>query len=320
MNTTNVTATNYVIYPIKSWWTYLMTTMSYLVVILNSLTMHIIARRGFTQHRTCKMCFCFLIISHLVVGVSGSIAFTGELFTNSNAHNRVNLYEDIVVSLYHASYTATFSGIVLVTLDRLIAIKVPFFYATLTRKFVLVCIAGGLLLPLAVFLLLITTPDATAYIIFMGAIFLSSLVLGISNMMVYMELKSHLKAILKTMVSNSDKERRNNEKTMYSRQLQAARVSLFIVISFILFWLPTGIGAAGRFLQGKHSTFSQNSLVYRLALGAFTYGNSLSDPIMYVLMNKEMKKELFYMLRKVRKGTVQREDVTMTTMEHFTSN
>lgn len=181
-----------------------------------------------------------------------------------------------------------FLALLLTTLDRLAAIKYPYFYQRVTTRWI-AAIIGVSWLPGVVFVVILLSINAHQVVmVWMSTILIAvaMVILVCSNTTIWMIVRKHIRAVQRNCrPSVSDI---NDDKA----KVKATFVCLSIVATFVLFWLPHLV----------HNLIYLTSVlpygVFTRSLGSMILLNAMIDPCLYVVFRKDVKKEIKLLVRK----------------------
>ena len=271
-----------------------------IIITMNLVIMLLILR--IKQLRKChsNIFLSQLLFSHVLVGLE-------ELLDSFIRHfPRDHLVRFIDRYAYTGLYMFQCMNMSVMTLDRMTAIKWPYMYLSVTRSNALF-IMGITWFVTMVFIISLITVTASEYIHLIMRVSItgvSILFLSTCNFLIYRIVLRHLCIIRSTTVKLFVKKRdsKGNEqeetktkptKTFRTQEslFRSTLVCLVIVLSFVLCYVPVLI--SNILILGSITYFSTiGPVLYIIA-----YCNSIFDPVTYVLLNKDVKKEF----RKIRR-------------------
>ena len=144
----------------------------------------------------------------------------------------------------------------LITADRLIAVKWPFFYMErihTKQSLIAIAIVWGIIIAYAILMITIFsildfgTTKCLGNVIFLVVVITGFITLFISNSFVFVEARGKLRAFQKiahgieNKVEPSDKSK-NREKDFRKKEFRLVRISIGPILCFFLFWINTLIG------------------------------------------------------------------------------
>lgn len=284
---------------------------SCLILILNGAAICIMLRKRLTK----KLSNIFLLsslISHYIGGLCACVFATYQLITNKNPNNKTNTLENWIASVYHTTFVVSFVSTISITVDRLTAIKLPFRYNNYTRSFFVHCSMIASILPSTYFALKITYHDDLAYPLYIFSLAVAMLVLVVSNIVIHQEINRQCAAIASTIVAKTEKEKNKKIAHLKKRQTSTLRICFFMVLSFILCWLPTSINCILLFSLDNSYPFLPQISIIQKGLMIVVFLNSLFAPIVYISMNKDVKSEVKNIIAKKRKKVNYNSESTST--------
>lgn len=259
------------------------TDVSYLVqaglpIFFNIALLAFIASRRKLINKKANKIFVNLQVVHVLLCVSGIIGKFDKAVE--------------VVVFSNGCLIELFLVLILMTVDRYINIKYPFYYENLpTRKIIFMIVTSWAITVLSVTMYLYFGADGYHRVVISTFLLgIATFTLALSNIRIYIIAQSHVKAIKKYSTDNNNAARRNRITT-----LKSTYVCFSIIFSFVITWLPLFIHNAMFLLKiyrpAPSKTFTQ--IVVRLAMV-----NSLLDPLLYFCFNKDLKHELKLILTK----------------------
>ena len=282
----------------KTWYSYTMLIISVLSVITASFTMVIICKKKILLERKCNIFLFALLATHVSIGFVSTLIFSLEFFYGVSAHNNGNLDQEYAMLILHFLYMTAFAMVNLVTLDRLLAVKFPFYYERCSEKFCLYAIIIGLIPPVVFLLMQVIGDIFYAYSIFVLVGLVLSIFIGITNIIVYKEVKRQLQQIARTTVAENQHEKQNKLNCLNKRKWKSASNCALIVLTTILFLLPIEIVTI-LILIFRNCFFSEATTHVTYAAGMFVLLNSLKDPLLYIFLNKDVKQEMIKIFRRI---------------------
>lgn len=289
--------------PVIEWNASILFVQSWFIIMLNMAVVTVILMKRRLRKKLCNMFLIQLLLCHLYVGVSCFMFSLYQLCTGYNPENGGQFYHTILAFLPSTAFVMTFSSIILVTIEKLIAIKKPFFYAELDYRFFVVCSGIGFLFPLiSTVLILNKSTKEIAYKMFVAGILCVTIILSFSNIVIYKEVRRQFTAIASNVVTTTDQDRIEKLQLMRKRQNRSVRVCFLIVLTCIICWLPACFNCFIFFFFRRMYILSNHYTIIRSVVYLFACMNSITDPIIFTMMNKEVRNGLTYLiLRKYRK-------------------
>ncbi|XP_057308056.1 uncharacterized protein LOC130645945 [Hydractinia symbiolongicarpus] len=284
---------------------------SCLILILNGAAICIMLRKKLTK-KLSNLFLLSLLISHYTVGLCACVFATYQLITKKNPNNKTNTLENWIASVYHTTFVVSFVSTISITVDRLTAIKLPFTYNNCTKSFFVYCFMIALILPLIYFTLKITHYDDLAYSLYIFSLAVAMVLLVVSNIVIHQEVNRQCAAIASTIVAKTVKEKNKQIAHLKKRQTSTLRICFFMVLSFILCWLPTSINCILLLSLDNSYPFLSQILIIQKGLMIVVFLNSLFAPIVHMSMNKDVKSEVKNIIAKKRKKVNYKSESTST--------
>ena len=192
-------------------------------------------------------------------------------------------------------------NLVSITLDRLLAVKLPFLYkASIKTMHVYIAIAGAWILSLIYFSVLITIWRVNGTSVMLdvtnlsfSVIVLSGFVtLAVSNAFIYFEARKLLRKMSKFLMENSNDKYRKRY-ILQRRESRLVRINVGMVAAFTLFWSPTVVSTIYKYIRSTCL-----SLEFELILCFFVCCNFIFDPIIYICLSHDVIKSIRHLLIK----------------------
>ena len=284
MNKTNTT--KYIYYQ-PSWSKYCLLINAILIVLVNLYVLLLIARKRSHLPSICNIFLFGLLMSHLGAGTVSSLMFNVDSAINNSTHEHNGMYERLTLCIYHFCGVSTFCMIILVTIDRLLAIKWPFIYNQLTWKFCAFSISTIMVFPI-IFIIFELRIEIHSYNIILFCKAMTSIVLAFSHHLIYREVKAQFQKISKTIVCDDLTLQGEKREKLNQRMVKSTRMCYFIVLSNIIFWIPCSITSVFILNQGN-KYWNEITIQVQCAVYVFLNVNSIKDPLMYVVLNKSLK-------------------------------
>ena len=184
-----------------------------------------------------------------------------------------------------------FIGLMVITVDRAVAIKYPFVHADIETKYIVITLLFSWL-PTFMFLCLSFLFGVTQYMLTMVStvlIIISTIVLILCNGFIYSVAKKH-DQFLK---DNTAQQALANKSR---KMLKASYVCFAVVISFVILWFPYLVHnllvITGLYYQSAEKLFTK-------VVGHVVLLNSIGDAILFVWLSRDTKKELISLYRKI---------------------
>ena len=250
----------------------------FVIIILNIFVIMILIRRNLRSSISTKL-FLNLQVTHIMIAIS-VVTFGSHTTTIFFLFNNVMLMGMFLI-------------LITTTIDRLIAIKYPVFYESLTSKHCLIVIVSSWLLPV-LFLSIGLNSDYVKY----NYLVLSTILIGIatviltaSSVIVYGVVKKHLNMIKLNRVVDDE----STKKEQSIKLAKSIFVCLLIVVTFVLCWFPHLVHDI---LTLANIYEPSNDKPFTMIVEVIALCNSGLDPVFYVLLNKNVKREIRKFKRK----------------------
>ena len=278
-----------------------------LIIITNMVVILFVLSRKRLKKQHVNIYLTSLLFSHILIGLEELLDSFARHFPRDHELREVDQYAYTVLSLCQCL------NLSLITIDRLIAIKYPFIYLHITTKTVLhtVGITWLSVLLLAILLIIFKVNSSYVHLVFrISTAGVAIILLALSNVIIYGIAVRHIHEIKRTSIKYVNNEKhsitvtpttsstgsftnRSADETKSVRSirnmdslLRSTLVCSVIVLSFALCYIPVLINNI-LILTKKRDFSTVGPFLYVLA-----YFNSLFDPVIYVAINKEIKKEI----------------------------
>ena len=278
----------------KTWYSYTSLVIAILALILSSTTLLVIYKTKGLLEKKCNICLTALLGSHVCIGLTSTIMFTVEFVTGVSLHNKSTYLYEVSEFTVHFLYMTAFVMVNVVTLDRLLAVKATYFYERRTTKCCKLTILFCLLPLVAWFVVQVITCFSYLYYVFvLVGILLSVWIVG-ANFVVYRAVKRQIRHISRTIVGSTEEDQKKEMKKLKKRKWKSAITCIIIVLSTVLFLLPIEILTICVLVFQKSFWNSTQVQAVHLMYTAdiFVLLNSLKDPLLYILVNRQVKDEI----------------------------
>ena len=270
------------------------TTINSIIIFINAFLLVVVCRASHLRRNQPNIAFLIsLITTHLAIGLGAFAIIPGYVVAKVSAESMQNIDHSFQ---FYFRFVVSYSYCVLITmlLDRLITVKKPFLYQRFTHKH-----AGMVTLlnftPPSVYMIFLwwsydTVSMSCAFLyVFTGGF----LVLG--NLVIFMDVKRQLIQIRgHTKMSRDDSVVATGHK-LFKRKLQKSiLVSLTFSLSFLVLWSPFMVVIVASIFNDTYYDSSNENLTNILWYVGLT--NSIVDPIIYVVLNRPVRKALFKVL------------------------
>ena len=203
-------------------------------------------------------------------------------------------------------------NLTLITLDRLIAVKWPFFYEDriqTKQMFIAIGITWTITIVHGIVLVIlfhVLDPDTTFYlanVVFSVVIITGFIVLLASNSFVFVEARRQLRAIEKISIAHLNKSKIRGNK-FRKKECRLVRINVGLVLCFFLFWINTVIITVKLLIYSDeiHPPISSR---YMLVSWYLVYIYYISNPLWYVGLSRDVKREviLFFKGKDIEEAT-----------------
>lgn len=252
-----------------------------IIVIINVFSLWIIIRSGRIYKKLQNIYLMGLLLSHGLNGLSFVLYY---VLVNMTSVSKTLLYHVKMMRdtfyIFSACYTT------MIALDRYLAIKRPFYYTTLGKRFVIISNSLIVLISVVVKLAFVLTTITTTIIAFLVILIFSASV-GFFNYVLYREVKKQYVSINSMTVYHTNEAEAKHKKYIKRRQLRSLKICLLLTFSYVLFWLPYVVTVL---LYQMFKTFLMWKV--RSCLELFNLFNSIVDVVIYVSLNNDMKQEM----------------------------
>ena len=186
-------------------------------------------------------------------------------------------------------YASAVGFTLLLSIDRYLAVKKPFYYATLTKKFVVLsCIMN--------FIVIAGFKVTESFSKLVRAFLLPIVVvvgitIGILNSILYNEVKKQYKKIALTTVHDLSQDSTKHSKYLKKRQMRSLKICTLITITYILFWVPY------TFVVCLFEIYN-NFLVWKIrrCFEIFALLDSIIDVAIFVALNRDVKNQIYKLI------------------------
>ena len=266
-----------------------------LIVIVNALPIWIIISTRTIRRNMSNKFLLNLLLSHFALGVIYAVYMIIQLFQTK--------MPDIIGSF---SMIISFSLTVL-AIDKLGCIKYPFYYHNLPKwvSCLMMCLCWMLCILHLVLGIMFSDVKGrrNKQITFLVIDSVESMILFVSNILIFKETRRHIKAISSSMTANIDTADRSvvtNKNTVHmanlsydssntaelrkqfiqKKEIRAAYICILMATSYVIFWIPFYVV----YTFGElHTGTNLTNTIY----AAMT--NSIVDPVIYISLNKKIR-------------------------------
>ena len=286
-------------------WNIIYKIQGVIVIILNVMVIMIIVARKQLRKRHSNKFLLSLLGSHILLGCC-DLGFSFSMHFNEVATQNKSsqtITQDIQIeSMDYVTGVGIilFMSLLIVTVDRIVSIKYPFAYLKLTTAKVISIIVVIWLLSISYTTLsyVFKFSESTGEIITLTLMLASFITLSISNWTVYVIVRKQIRQIMSTIVEENlpgnNTAKTSKRKLVLDKQLRALHICVGMVISYVIFWSPLLIHDIAKFSGYKNDTFSRTAIL-------IVFCNSLADPIIYCIINRDLKLEILQIVHKRRR-------------------
>ena len=177
-----------------------------------------------------------------------------------------------------------------IILDRLIAVKWPFYYEDRIQTkqlFIAIGVIWATTIAYGLILILLyhaLDPDTTLYIILLA-----------SNSFVFAEARKQLRAFEKVLVEQITKSYRKENK-FRKKEGKLVRINVGLILYFFLFWVNAVIIIVKRLIHSDEINLPIN-LRYALASWYLVYIYYMFNPLWYIALSHDVKKEVILLFK-----------------------
>ena len=239
--------------------------------------------RSLRQHFN-NILFCCLFISHIFTSIMYLV--TGTYIT---LNSRLSLFRhSSLLFIRDFWYALAVSYTVLLSFDRCLSVRFPYFYHNLTEKYCICCIS------IPVVLNIVFTVwrwfSTGAYLFLMVWIILGILIVNSANLLLYNSVKRQCREIAATIVvsDTSSQQQQQQRQTTRERSLKSLKLCICVASSLIMIVVPASVFLLLRRLDTSNSQIyllSSSSIIVQTLASS----NSLCDVLTFLHFNSEAK-------------------------------
>ncbi|XP_057299375.1 melanocyte-stimulating hormone receptor-like [Hydractinia symbiolongicarpus] len=275
------------------YWTYFVWLECFLILAFNGLAISAVLRNGNLRRQTVNIYLLCLLSTHFMLGLWGMTE--AVLFSATQKHSseyKPTAARRISTMLYISIQCCTFSALVLVTMDRYIAVHRPLSYQKLSARFIVGSIIIAVI-PAAFFggISVLTELSRLVSALFCAVTFIGGLFVTFVNVTAYLVARRHFRNIMKNCVGNGCGSSNVANSLILQRRQRSLIVTLVLVLTFFIAWTPSFVNLA---VAATGRKISRSTVVVSFALLLF---NSCVDPLVYALLNVGLRRELMKMVR-----------------------
>ena len=294
------------------------------IIILSSFALFLyifliafILRNNKLRRRPANKFMLNLFISDGIVCIS-FMSYAGNLLRiwddgNTFFQNYLTLQTPVV--FIHVVVVLSMLNFTLITVDRLIAVKWPFFYEDrihTKQSLIAIALVWGITIVYAIVMIIlfnVLDPGTTRYlrnIIFLVVVLTGFVTLFISNSFIFVAARSQLKAIEKIthIIENLSVEPgniSNNKKEFRKKEFRLVRINLGLVLCFFLFWINVLVFNIRKtvYINEVDPPISYDHFLASWYLVQIYY---ICNPIWYVGLSYDVKGEMKQLFRRKLRG------------------
>ena len=274
-------------------------------MLLNFVTLSVIAFIEKLRRRRSNKFLLNLLCSNVFATVI-FLAFISHSLTTMRDETRWDKFYDKQIELLIMACVVillTIINLISLTLDRLLAVKYPFFYQTsIKTKHVYIIISIAWILSLVYAIILVTVSNimagnaikGAAHLSFFIIVLIGFITLAVSNSFIYFEAKKQLKAISAVTIDTLDREQAKQSKLSF-KELKLVRITVGIVTSFIVHWIPLLMSSLYNY---NNNTIISFSLEFEFIAWYMACCNYIWSPMIYVALSRDVKMEIKRLIKK----------------------
>ena len=248
-----------------------------------------------------------LLMSDGTVCVS-FISFNGHLLNNwgdKKSFSENSFIFQTSVVFFYVAVVLSMLNFTLLTVDRLIAVKWPFYYedrVQTKQPFIAIAVVWGVTIVYGILMITlfdVLDPGTARYlgnITFVVVVIIGFITLFTSNSFVFVEARSQLKAIEKIThsienLSVEPGDKSNNKKEFRKKEFRLVRINIGLILFFLLFWINVFILFI-KFLVYTDEVKKPIPSEYIIASWYLVHIYYICNPLWYVALNSDVKREV----------------------------
>lgn len=290
------------------------TALSSFALLLNMFLVALMLRKKKLRKRSSNKLLLNLLISDGVVCIL-YISHCVKLMVNlSDATSFLEVYlrQDKTIVLLGVAVFLSMLNLTLITLDRLIAVKWPFFYEDRIQTkqvFTAIGVVWGITISYGIAITILVNAFDFGASLYAGRVFFTAidmtgfLALLISNYFVFVEARKQLRVLEKISIKDFDHSETHKNKRR-AKECRLARINFGLVLCFFLFWINILILTIKKLVHFGEEEY-HIPLAYILASIYLVTIYYLCNPMWYVALSQEVKREVnwIFMRKNVEKAT-----------------
>ena len=282
--------------------------LSSFALLLNIFVIVLMLRNKKLRRRPANKFLLNLLLSDAIVCIS-FISYAGHLLTKwddkkSFFENYFVLQNSVV--FFYVVIVLSMLNFTLITIDRLIAVKWPFFYMNrIHTRESLIAIAVVWGITVAYMIIMVTLfnvllPQTSRYlgnVTFVAVVIVGFITLFVSNSFVFAEAKRHLRRIEKITynIENISVELSNKsnskEEHFRKKEFRLVRINIGLILCFFLFWINVFILFI-KLLVYTDEVKKPIHFEYILASWYLVHIYYICNPLWYVVLSYDVKREV----------------------------
>ena len=254
-----------------------------------------------------------LVVSDGIVCIS-FISYTGNLLAMWD--DEKTFYENyftlhIFDVFFYVVVVLSMLNFTLITVDRLIAVKWPFFYEEKIhnkQSLIAIAVVWGVTIAYATvmtILFIFLDPGTSKYLgnaTFVTVVITGFIMLFISNSFVFVEARSQLRSIekmlhsIKTISAESSDKSNNKERDYRKKEFRLVRIIIGLILCFFLFWINVLILTIMKIIYIDRAE-PPISLKYILVSWYLVLTYYICNPLWYIVLSCDVKREVKQLFR-----------------------
>ena len=261
---------------------------SLLMITCNVLAIKVIVSLGKMKTSFYNVVLFLLFVSHLLTALM--LFIKASLFL---AYFHKDIIEGVVMAR-DCFISLEINFTILLSFDRFVAVRKPFFYGKLTSRHGAAAIAVAI--GLTIFFTAWRTVSTKAYMAAFFVVIIGAVLIIVSNFLLYRSVKRQCRQIAATIVDKSSQQQHDKRQEIRKRELRSLKVCLFIASSYILTWVPLIIVQTLHNFQkaNEKDVISVEILIKFLAILTFT--NGIWDVVIFFALNLKARTKLLMLL------------------------
>ena len=273
-----------------------------LACFLNGLSIIAILKSKTLRTKFNNLILNFLFISHFINGIVGIV--TTVLLTEQLP---VNVINSLFVTRDFC-YILAFCFTVLLSIDRYIAVRFPFFYQTLSKKYQISSVFVIIL-----FNVVFTVWrgfSKSAFIFLMAFTTIGIRIANIANILLFRSVKRQCSAIAATIVLDNTSTQHNRQQQQRNatmrRSLKSLKLCIIVASSLLLVVMPTFVQPSliKKFVGKKTSDDKTTDKGISMFITIVASSNGLWDVLIFLFINSEARKKVLNLISRIRVGRV----------------